>query len=321
MSNSVGAVVERSMAVRIEPQDDHVWLESSEDFVNTPYVQEIANRALTYLDVGYAVHFAGPPGTGKTTLALHVAALRRRPVTLVHGDEEFGTSDLVGNDAGYKKSTLVDNFIHTVLKTEEEMKTMWVDNRLTTACRTGDTLVYDEFNRSRPEANNVLLSILSENVLNLPRLRVSGDGYLQVHPDFRAIFTSNPEEYAGVHKAQDALMDRLITIHLDDYDQATETAIAGSKGGLEAADAAVIVGIVREMRAVTPGNAWPTIRASIAIAKVLSHIGGRAPLAEPHLSRVCKDVLWPGTVRSRQTDRAPALQQLDEIIAKHAGRR
>ncbi len=83
---------------------------------------------------------------------------------------------------------------------------------MTTACKNGNTLIYDEFTRSRPEANNALLSVLEEKFLNLPRLRRADKGYMDVHPDFRAIFTSNPEEYAGVHKTQDALMDRLITI-------------------------------------------------------------------------------------------------------------
>jgi len=45
----------------------------------------LAERALAYLEVGYAVHFAGAAGTGKTTLAFHVAAKLGRPVTLIHG--------------------------------------------------------------------------------------------------------------------------------------------------------------------------------------------------------------------------------------------
>ena len=170
--------------------------------------------------------FLGSGRYGEDHLAFHVAAKLGRPVTLIHGDDEFGSSDLVGRDAGYRKSKLVDNFIHSVLKTEEEMKSFWVDNRLTTACQNGDTLIYDEFNRSRPEANNAFLSVLSERILNLPKLRRSGEGYLQVHPDFTAIFTSNPEEYAGVHKTQDALLDRLITINLEHYDRETEIQIA-----------------------------------------------------------------------------------------------
>jgi len=44
----------------------------------------------------------------------------------------------------------------------------WVDSRLTLAAKEGFTLVYDEFNRSRPEVNNVLLSLLEEKLLVLP---------------------------------------------------------------------------------------------------------------------------------------------------------
>ncbi|MCL5103272.1 MAG: gas vesicle protein GvpN, partial [Armatimonadetes bacterium] len=44
------------------------------DFVETPTVQAMTQRALAYLEAGFPVHFQGPAGTGKTTLALHVAA-------------------------------------------------------------------------------------------------------------------------------------------------------------------------------------------------------------------------------------------------------
>jgi hypothetical protein len=44
----------------------------------------------------------------------------------------------------------------TRVKTEEDVQQRWVDARLTLACREGFTLIYDEFNRSRPEANNAL---------------------------------------------------------------------------------------------------------------------------------------------------------------------
>ncbi|MEK7374627.1 MAG: AAA family ATPase, partial [Thermodesulfobacteriota bacterium] len=195
-----------SATVRIQTESDNVRPSPGEGFVSTPFVEDVTERALTYLSVGYAVHFSGPAGVGKTTLALHVAAKLGRPVALIHGDDEFGSSDLVGREGGYRKRRLVDNYIHSVLKTEEEMNTLWVDNRLTTACEKGYTLIYDEFTRSRPEANNVLLSVLGEKILNLPGLRRSGKGYLGVHAKFCAIFTSNPEEYAGTHKTQDALM-------------------------------------------------------------------------------------------------------------------
>jgi gas vesicle protein GvpN len=240
---------------------------------------------------------------------------------LVHGDDEFGSSDLIGKDAGYRKSKLVDNYIHSVVRTEEEMRSLWVDNRLTTACRDGFTLIYDEFTRSRPEANNVLLSILEEKILNLPSLRRTGEGYLEVHPSFRAIFTSNPEEYAGVHKTQDALMDRIITIEVDHYDRETEIEITMMKSGVTKRDAAVIVDIIRELRSVGVNNHRPTIRAAIAIARVLEHTGGRAEKDDKTFLWLCKDVLSTDTVKVMRDGKSLMDQKLMEVIDKVCGKR
>ena len=131
--------------VRVRMPNDQILPEQSEGFVDTPEIQEVTERALMYLQAGYPVHLAGPAGTGKTTLAFHVAAQLSRPLVLLSGDDEFGSSDLLGRDSGYRKQLVVDNFIHSVLKQEETMQTTWVDNRLTTACANGYTLIYDEF--------------------------------------------------------------------------------------------------------------------------------------------------------------------------------
>ena len=120
--------------------------EAGDSFVSSPYVAQVTKRALAYLQAGYPVHFSGVAGTGKTTLAFHVASKLGRPVTLVHGDDEFCSSDLVGREGGYRKHKIVDNFIHSVLKTEEESRNLWVDDRLTTACKNGEIFIYDEFN-------------------------------------------------------------------------------------------------------------------------------------------------------------------------------
>jgi len=300
----------------IRTDGEKVEPEPSEHFVCTPQVKDLTDRATAYLAVGYSVHFAGAAGTGKTTLAFHVATKLGRPVILIHGDDEFGSSDLVGKDAGYRKSKLVDNFIHSVVRTEEEMRSFWVDNRLTTACRDGYTLIYDEFTRSRPEANNVLLSILEEGILSLPSLRRTGEGYLDVHPSFRAIFTSNPEEYAGVHKTQDALMDRIITISVDHYDRETEVHITMARSGLPRSDAEVIVDIIRDLRLVGVNNHRPTIRACIAIGKVLAHLGGRAEAKDEAFRWVCQDVLTRDTVKVTRGGEPLMPKKVEEVIAK-----
>jgi len=310
---SLTAVMETEL---VPTEGDNVLPEASEQFVTTQHVRDLTERAMAYLEVGYSVHFAGSAGTGKTTMAFHTAARLGRPVILIHGDDEFGSSDLVGRDAGYRKSKLIDNYIHSVVRTEEEMRSLWVDNRLTTACREGYTLIYDEFTRSRPEANNVLLSILEEKILNLPSLRRTGEGYLEVNPSFRAIFTSNPEEYAGVHKTQDALMDRIITIKVDHYDRETEVQITGSKSGVPREDAEVIVDIIRELRQVGVNNHRPTIRAGIAIAKVLAHRGSHAREDDPTFRWICLDVLNTDTVKVTRDGESLMPKKVDEIIHK-----
>lgn len=240
-------------------------LEADDSFVTTPAVERITRRALAYLDAGYPVHLSGPAGTGKTTLAFHIASARGRPVALVHGNDAFGGSDLMGQERGYTRSSVVDNYIHSVVKTQERLERSWSDNRVTVACEHGHTLIYDEFNRTRAEANNVLLSILEEGIISVPS---RGDGYLRVHPEFRVVLTSNPAEYAGTHRAQDALMDRLITIRCDHYDGPTETRIVAAASGCLERDASAIVGLVRALRGERGENARPTIRAAIALARV-----------------------------------------------------
>ncbi|MDD5496933.1 MAG: gas vesicle protein GvpN [Atribacterota bacterium] len=260
------------------------------NFVETKFTKEVTTRTLGYIRAGFPVHFRGPTGTGKTTLALHIAHLINRPVIMIHGDDEFTTSDLVGGEHGYRTRRVVDNFIHSVMKAEEDVQRSWVDNRLTVAVEYGFTLIYDEFTRSRPEANNILLSILQEKMMDLPVAR-GQENYLKAHPNFVAIFTSNPEEYAGVHRSQDALRDRMITIDLDYFDRETEIAITQAKSELSYAEAEKIVDIVRELRTYEECEFKPTIRGCIMIAKSLGILGGAVSAKNKIFREICQDIL------------------------------
>jgi gas vesicle protein GvpN len=287
------------------------------DFVETKYVKDITKRALSYIKAGFPVHFRGVSGTGKTTLSMHIASKIGRPVVMIHGDEEFTTSDLVGGEYGYRFKKVVDRFVSRVLKLEEDMVKRWVDNRLTVACKYGFTLIYDEFTRSRPEANNILLSILSEKVMDLPVGR-GEEPYLRVDPNFTAVFTSNPEEYAGVHRSQDALRDRMVTMDLDHFDYDTEVAITQAKSKLSKKDSEKIVKIVRGLRESGKCEFAPTIRGCIMIAKTLKVQNITPSKTNGAFMQMCQDILASETSRvGSKTNQARVKEIVNGLVNKY----
>lgn len=280
-------------------------------FIETAYYRDLTSRAMLYLQAGYAVHFCGPAGTGKTALAMHIADLIGRQVITLQGNDEYKPSDLVGASSGMRRKKVLDNYVHSVWKAEESMDSVWYDGRITHACRNGHTLVYDDFTRSKPETNNVLLSVLQERTLDLSALQ-KGQTKLTVHPDFSVILTSNPAEYAGVHVLQDALKDRVITIMLKGLDRESEVAVVAGRSGLPWREAARVVDIVRGIR----GNEVhkPSIRAAIMVATILVTKGSKPVRDNPVFYQVLMDVIGSEVFYENNGERDAALTQLIEQI-------
>ena len=277
-------------------------------FVSTPTIDRISRRAWRYLQSGFSIHLRGPAGTGKTTLAMHLADLLNRPIMLLYGDDEFKSTDLIGSNTGYTRKKVVDNYIHSVVKEEDELRQQWVDSRLTMACREGFTLVYDEFNRSPPEVNNVLLSALEEKLLVLPPDSHRSE-YVRVSPNFRAIFTSNPEEYWGVHGTQDALLDRVVTINVPEPDIETQREIIVQKVGINADDGEMIVNFVRHFRDRAEVENSSGLRSCLMIAQVCHQHEIPVQTSNEDFQDICYDILTSRCPLSPQ-EAASLLKQL-----------
>jgi gas vesicle protein GvpN len=250
----------------------------------------IEARALGYLQAGFPLHLRGPAGSGKTTMALRLAEQLKRPVMLLVGDASFDTRHLVGSEGGTRTRRVVDRYISSVMKIESETEAVWLDRTLTVACTEGCTLLYDEFNRAPATANNVLLTVLEERVLVLPKAG-RGECYVKVSPDFRAIFTSNPLDHVGTHLAQDALLDRMVTVDLEGFDRAGEIAIVTQRTGLAVAAASRIVDVVRDFRASGEYAQRPTIRAALMIGDIVGRQGLRVASDDARFVQLCLDIL------------------------------
>lgn len=238
------------------------------NWVETDSVKMIKERVKNWLSLKYPVHIIGPTGCGKTILALQVAKELKHPIVWINGDESITTTDLIGGYSQVEVNSIRDKYVHNVFKDKDVLKAEWIDNPLTLACKYGYTLIYNEFSRSKAAANNVLLSIFSEGILELPT-QFGEERYVKVHPDFRVIFTSNSIEYAGVHRAQDALLDRLIGIYMDYYDKKTEAQIIAAQSGIQSERAAFITDMLHSLRAKSPQEDFVGTRAGVMIAQAL----------------------------------------------------
>ena len=242
----------------------------SKNFVETDVVKEYEKRVEAWLKIGYPVHIIGPTGCGKTALALRVAEKLKRPSMWINGDEAITTHDLIGGYSKIEMMSVRDKFIHNVYKDKDVIEPQWVSNPLTLACKHGYTLIYNEFSRAKPEANNIFLGILEEGVLELPT-KFGEERYVKVHPNFNLILTSNNIDYAGVHKPQDALLDRLATIHMDYYDRDTEIKIVQAHSKCSQYEAEVVVDLIRGLRKKLQGAEKPGTRPAIMIAQILQN--------------------------------------------------
>lgn len=143
------------------------------------------------LESGAHVLLEGPPGTGKSTLLRAVAEQSHVPFVLVEGNAELTPGRLVGH------------FDPAQVLSQGYSPDVFVDGPLVEALRTGALLYVEEVNRVPEETLNVLLTVMSEAELNVPRL-----GRVHAAEGFRLVAAMNPFDAVGTARISSALYDR-----------------------------------------------------------------------------------------------------------------
>lgn len=137
----------------------------------------------------------GPPGTGKSTMLREVAHAAGTGFVFVEGNAELTPARLAGQ------------FDPARVLEEGYALDVFVDGPLLEALRAGALLYVEELNRVPEETVNLLISVMSEGELHLPRV-----GRVDAAPGFRLVAAMNPFDNVGTARVSGAVYDRMCRI-------------------------------------------------------------------------------------------------------------
>lgn len=157
----------------------------------------------------------GPPGTGKSTLLRAIAGRAGLELVFVEGNAELTPARLAGH------------FDPARVLSEGYAEDVFVDGPLVRALREGALLYVEEINRVPEETLNLLITVMSEGELTVPRL-----GRIQAADGFRMVAAMNPYDAVGTARISGAVYDRVCRVAMDYQSADDELAIVEAEAAV-----------------------------------------------------------------------------------------
>ncbi len=243
----------------------------------------------------------GPPGTGKSTLLRAVAQSLGIGFEFVEGNAELTPARLVGHFDPAR--VLSDGYDPSV----------FVDGPLVTAMRDGSLLYVEEINRIPEETLNVLITVMSEGELNVPRL-----GRIAAAHGFRLVAAMNPFDAVGTARISGAVYDRVCRVAMS-YQSAQEEIdiVLRNISETPVPDEWLnkVVEVVRTTRTHGDLRVGSSVRGAVDFAKVavsLAELRG-STIGDPEVGLDAALVALSGRVRVREGGTRSAEEIITEI--------
>ncbi len=209
----------------------------------------------------------GPPGTGKSTLLRSIARDLGQAVVFVEGNAELTPARLIGQ---YDPAqVLADGYLPS----------SFTDGPLLQAMRTGALLYLEEFNRVPEETLNVLITVLTEGEIAVPRL-----GLVHADGQFRLIAAMNPFDAIGTARVSQAIADRICRVVLGYQDAAAERDITSAVTGRDGEIVRFAVALTRATRQHRDIRMGASVRGAIDLVLLidgLARLRGESAMTRP----------------------------------------